>query len=165
MELFCTNGFSSPRGIEKNLVSVSCAYGKKFYFKDSLYNFDEFICRRHPSHTVQRRRSSTCFNNGTLVDVGYKVGKRFLNVMTICHDPKAEQSFYSKYILTPANVAAQQGFKRPKFSQGDFFPGKDINFLYSRNQQREAISETINSDSWANKLVQEKGDVFLSRGE
>lgn len=165
MEIFCTNGFSSPKGIERDLISVICAFGNKFEVNGRLYNFNEFTCRKYPTHTARRRPTSRCFNNGTLVDIGFEVGKRFLNVLTLCHNPSTEQTYYSKYRLSPANVAAQQGFNRPKFSQGDFFPGKDINFLYSRSQQRETLSEIIKSEMWANKLVKEKGDVFLSRGK
>lgn len=166
MELFCTNGFSSPRGIARDLVSVSCAHGSKFQLNGSLYNLNEFACRKYPFHTAQRRLGARCFNDSSLIDVGFRVDKRrFLQTMTLCHNPATEQTYYAKYQLTPASVAAQQGFNRPKFIQGEFFPGKDINFLYSRDQQRETISTIVKSDEWAAKLVQERGDVFLSRGE
>lgn len=165
IELFCTNGFSSPRGIESDLVSVSCAEGSRFDFNGRLHNLDEFSCRKYPSHSLRRRNSSRCFNKSEIVDVGFYVGERFIQTMTICHHPATEQTYYAKYQLTPANVAAQQGFKRPTFIQGDFFPGKDINSLYKRQQQRAAIAEIIKSDEWAARLVQDNSDVFLSRGK
>lgn len=165
MELFCSNGFSSPVGIETNLVSITCAYGSRFHLNTRMYSLNEFVCRKYPHYIVDLRRPSKCYNGSLLVNVGFEVEKRFLKVMTICHNPSTEQTYYSKYRLTPANVAAQQGFKRPKFSQGEFFPGKDINFLYSRNQQREAILEIVRSEKLAHKLIQEKGNIFLARGE
>lgn len=163
MELFCTNGFSHPLGIEKNLVSVSCAYERKFRVNGRLYNLNDFTCHRYPLHGV--RSTKRCFNNATFVDVGFEVEGRFLDVFSVCHDPSTEQTHYAKYKLTPAGVAAQQGFNRPKFWQGDFFPGKDVNNLYTRNRQRETIAEILDSEERANKLVEAKGDVFLSRGE
>lgn len=164
MELFCTNGFSHPLEIEKNSVSVSCAYETKFRLNGRLYNLNEFTCHKYPFHSVQRR-SERCFDDAILVDIGFRVVKRFLNVLTVCHNPSTERTHYAKYKLTPAGVAAQQGFNRPKFLQGDFFPGKDINDLYTRSRQRETISEILKSEVWANKLVEAKGDVFLSRGK
>lgn len=164
MELFCTNGFSRPAGIEANSLSISCAHGSRFHLNGRLYNFNEFACRKYPFHTIQRR-PQPCFNGATLFDVGFQLEKRFVKVMTSCHDMLTEQTYYTNYRLTPASVAAQQGFNRPKFIQGEFFPGKDINFLYTRNQQRDSIAETVKSEAWAQKLVQERGDVFLSRGE
>lgn len=165
MELFCTNGFSYPHGVERNLVSINCAYGSKFLLNGKLYNLNEFTCRKYPYHSARRRPTERCYNDGILVDIGFQVEERFMNVMSVCHDPSTEQTYYAKYKLTPASVAAQQGFNRPKFLQGEFFPGKDINFLYTRNQQRETIAEIISSEACAHKLVQEKGDVFLSRGK
>jgi hypothetical protein len=165
MELFCTNGFSHPLGIEKNLVSVSCAYETKFRLSGSLYNLNEFTCHKYPFHTVQRRSNARCFNDAVLIDIGFRVETRFLNVLTVCHNLLTEQTYFAKYKLTPASVGAQQGFNRPKFLQGDFFPGKNVNDLYTRNRQRETLSEILNSEVWANKLVESKGDVFLSRGK
>lgn len=165
IELFCTNGFSRPHGIERNLVSISCAHGSKFHMNGRLYNFDEFTCRKYPIHSVYHRPLERCFNGGLLFDVGFQVEKQIIRVLTVCHDTSIEQTYFVKYRLTPANVAAQQGFSRPSFIQGEFFPGKDINFLYTRNQQRETISETVQSDVWAHKLVRAKGELYLSRGK
>lgn len=164
MELFCTNGFSHPLGIEKNLASIICAYGGKFRVNGRLYNLNDFTCHKYPYYSV-RHRSQRCYDNGTFLDIGFDIEGRFLEVFSVCFDPKAERTHYAKYKLTPASVAAQQGFNRPKFSQGDLFPGKDVNNLYSRNVQRETMAEILDSEEWADKLVEAKGDVFLSRGE
>lgn len=84
-------------------------------------------------------------------------------MFTVCHDPKSEQTYYAQYQLTPANAAAhQRAIKRPSFIQSDsFFPGKDINLLYSRRHQREIISEFIIGSS------RDAADdsMFLSRGK
>lgn len=166
IQLFCTNGFLSPRGIEKDLVSVGCAYGSKFHLNGTLYNLNDFTCRKYPFYSIERRPSlERCYNDSIFVDIGFKVDKRFLKVMTVCHNPSIEQTYYSMYQLTPANVAAQQGFNRPKFVQGDFFPGKNINSLFTRSNQRDAISSIVKSDERAEMLIHDTGDVFLSRGK
>jgi hypothetical protein len=83
-------------------------------------------------------------------------------VLTVCHDSKSEQTYYAQYQLTPANAAAhQRAIKRPSFIQSDFFPGKDINLLYSRRHQREIISEFIIGSSRAAA----DDSMFLSRGK
>lgn len=165
IELFCKNGFSSPRGVDGDLVSVACAYGNRFRLNSKLHTLSEFVCQSYSAHTLRRRATSRCFNKSTIVDVGFQVGERFVQTIAICHNPATEQTYFAKYRLTPANVAAQQGFKRPQFSQSDFFPGKDINALYKRLQQRAAIAEIIKSDEQADRLVQDDSDVFLSRGK
>ncbi|CRK98271.1 CLUMA_CG011633, isoform A [Clunio marinus] len=164
IEVFCTNGFSRPHEAKGNLVSVSCAYGNKFYSNGRLYNLNEFSCRKFPHHSVHRSYKEKCFNGGLWVDIGFVVEKRLIKVMNVCHDPVTEQTYYVKYRLTPANIAAQQGLNRPKFFQDDFFPGKEINFLYTRSRQRETISKILKSEELGHELVQEKGNAFLSRG-
>lgn len=165
ISLFCTNGFSHPPEVGKNLVSISCAHGGKFQLSGRLYNLSEFTCRKYPFHSTRVRSTERCYNDVVLVDIGFEVGKQFVKVMTSCHNPSKEITYYTHYKLTPASVAAQQGFNRPKFAQGEFFPHKDINFLYTRSQQRETISNTVKSEARAYEFVQARGDVFLSRGE
>lgn len=81
--------------------------------------------------------------------------------MTLCHDVINEQTYYAQYRLTPANVAAQHGIKRPSFIQSNFFPDKDVNLLYGREHQRKIISEFIGSDVL---LSMDASNVYLSRG-
>lgn len=173
IELFCTNGFVSPRGIvDRSLVTLECAYENLFIMNDRTYRFNEFSCRKNPYFSVRQRPrrqlgrdDGRCFNNSTLLDVGFAVNeRRFIVVFTACFNPISEQTYYAKYRLTPANVAAQQGFNRPKFIQGDYFPGKDINDLYSRVSQRQLLTDVLRSEELAEQLVEETGNIFMSRG-
>lgn len=82
--------------------------------------------------------------------------------MTVCHDPTLEQTYYAKYRISPATaIAHQRAIKRPSFIQSDFFAGKDVNSLYSRNHQLDIFSqlkigEDIDDD--------DNPSAFLSRG-
>jgi hypothetical protein len=177
IELFCTNGFASPKGISSSsndndnsttTVTLDCAHENRFTLNGRLFNFNEFSCRKYPYFSIrQRSENEKCFNNSTLLDIGFEMNnnERFIVVFTICFNPILEQTYYAKYQLTPANISPQTGLNRPKFIQGDYFPGKDINSLYSRVNQREALANTLQSDEWAEELIEETGNIFLSRGE
>lgn len=170
IELFCTNGFVSPRAIvDRNLVTLECAYENLFNMNGRSFHFNEFSCRKNPYFSVRQRKQGQderCFNNSTFLDIGYEVNtQRFIVVFTVCFDPIKEQTYYAKYRLTPANISPQQGFNRPKFVQGDYFPGKNINDLYSRINQRQLFSDVLQSDELAEELVEETGNIFMSRGE
>jgi hypothetical protein len=153
MELFCSTGFSFPSNINGNTMSINCKQNDHF-------QFDDFACRKHPIHST-RNRDTKCFNNSTLVDIGFSIqGEKFLIVMTSCHDPIRQQTYYSQYQLTPANyVATQHGVKRPSFIQSNFFPGKDINAFYRREHQRKILNNFIHPDELT------RDDAFLSRGK
>lgn len=151
IELFCSTGFSHPANIAGNSVRISCS---------DRGDDEDFQCRRNPYHTARRRTSERCFNNATLVDIGFEMGERFLIVLTVCHDERVQTTHYAHYRLTPGNLAAQRGIKRPSFIQSDFFPGKDINLLYGRGHQRKII---IKTDA-LNDYDDEKDVVYLSRG-
>jgi hypothetical protein len=82
--------------------------------------------------------------------------------MTLCHDSALEQTYYAKYQLLPATeVAHQRAIKRPSFIQSDFFAGKNVNSLYSRNHQFDIFSQLIIGEDIDDD---ENPSAFLSRG-
>lgn len=166
IELFCTSVFASPGGISGNLIRISCSSGVRFLFNGISYNFNEFTCRNWPTSVAQRRVTlNRCYNQGTIVDVGFKVESRFLKVFTSCHDPRVEQNVYTEYRLTPANDGQESSVSRPGWRQADFFPGKNVDSLHTRNTQRATIATTLNSTSASEKFIElPNSDVYLARG-
>lgn len=161
IQLFCSTGFSYPTTINGNSAHIKCSNNGHIQLNDGQRFFNNFSCRKHPWHSARRRAHASCYNNATLVDVGFDVDDKFLITMTLCHDLISEQTYYVKYRLTPGNIASQHGVKRPSFIQSNFFTGKDINLLYSREHQRKIISEFIGSDVL---LKKDASNVYLSRG-
>lgn len=161
IQLFCSTGFSYPATINGNTAHIKCSDNGHIQLNDGQRFFNNFSCRKHPTHSARRQVHDSCYNNASLVDVGFDVDDKFLITMTLCHDSISEQTYYVKYKLTPGNVASQHGIKRPSFIQSNFFPGKDINLLYSREHQRKIISEFIGSDVL---LKKDASNVYLSRG-
>ena len=145
MELFCSNGFVSPFRVGINLITISCSISNRFSANGILYKFSDFNCRNFVEHTTIRTNIS-CYNGGTLIDIGFHVENRFMKIISICHNELREQSYYSKYQLTPMSIAFQRAFPRPAFRQADFFPGKDINALYTRAIQRSTIAYITSSE-------------------
>lgn len=166
MELFCTNGFATPGGISENLVRISCSTGTIFRLNGIFYNLNEFTCFNWPTSVAQRRiTTSRCFNQGTIVDVGFQVENRFLKVFSACHDPRVEQNYYTEYQLTPSSDGQQSNVVRPGWRQGDFYPGKNVDNLHTRVTQRETIAVILNSASAAARYIEEpNSNIFLARG-
>ena len=163
MELFCSNGFASPLGVGTNLITISCSFGNRFNINGTLYKFNEFNCRNFVEHTTIRTNIS-CYNDGSLIDIGFHVESRFMKIMSVCHNERREQSYYSQYQLTPISIAFQRAMPRPGFRQGDFFPGKDINALYTRTTQRSTIAKITKSDYLSWRWIEDVSDIFLARG-
>lgn len=166
MEVFCTTGFASPAVISSNLIRISCVSGTTFQHNGISYNFNQFTCREFPIPVAIRRMTiARCFNQSTIVDVGFHVENRFLKVHSVCHNPRSEVNYYAEYQLTPASNAQERNVIRPRWSQGDFYPGKNIDNLYTRIQQRNTISTILNSVPRGFKFIEEpESDVFLARG-
>lgn len=162
IQLFCSTGFSYPTTINGNSVYVQCMNNGHIQLNDGQRFLNNFSCRKHPIHSARQRVNKRCFNNATLVDIGFEVDNKFLITMTVCHDSISQQTYYVKYRLTPANVASQHGIKRPSFIQSNFFPDKDVNLLYGREHQRKIISEFIGSDVLLDWM--DTSNVYLSRG-
>lgn len=166
IELFCSDNFATPSGVGSNLIRVACFSGTLFRFNNILYNLNEFTCRSWPTFVAQRRATTNrCFNQGTIVDVGFHVGNRFLKTFTSCHDPRTEENYYTEYTLTPPSNGQERGVVRPNWAQGDFFPGKNVDVMHTRNNQRRTFATILGSTSAADRYIEEvPSDVFLSRG-
>lgn len=165
MELSCDSGFSGPTGITGNTITITCSTGTTFIRSGSFHNIHEFRCREWPTTTLRRRTGQTCFNGATLVDVGFVVGTRFLTVFTSCHDPRTEENYFTESSFVPANGNQQRNVARPPWAQGDFFPGKTVDIMHTRNNQRNAIGRILGSSALAAQIIEaEPSDVFLARG-
>jgi hypothetical protein len=166
MELFCTNAFATPSDVESNLIRISCVSDTRFQHNGIIYNINQFTCRNWPTSVAQRRATITrCFNQGTLIDVGFQVNERFLHVYSACHDPKTEENYYTQDRLTPASAGQESNVARPSWRQGDFFPGKNVDNLHMRNVQRDTIATILGSADYAAEIIEEpNSNVFLARG-
>ena len=166
IELFCTDNFASPSGVSGNSIRVTCSSGTRFRFNNILYNLNEFTCQNWPTFVAQRRvTTNRCFNQGIFVDVGFQVSNRFLRVFTSCHDPRTEENYYTEYTFSPASDGQERNVERPPWAQGDFFPGKNVDLMHTRNNQRRTIATILSSTSAAARFIEEPdSDVFLARG-
>lgn len=107
IELYCSSGFSSPGGAG-NTVIATCASGNQFLYNNARYYFNQFYCTNFPAHTA-RKSGARCYNNGYIVQHGFVVGSRFLNVFDSCFDEIREEALYSHYQLKPENDGFQSG--------------------------------------------------------
>lgn len=108
----------------------------------------------------------TCANGlGTLIKIGWQAGPTFIPLYDTCHDLVAEANYFSTHYLHGKSVAADDtSNERPSFSQGGYFPGLDVNDLYSQATQTETIAQIVGSTSLATQYVVAGSQVFLSRG-
>lgn len=167
IELFCTGSFATPSGVSGSSIRLACSGGTRFRFNGIFHNFNEFTCRTWPTFVAQRRAGTQrCFNQATIVDVGFQVsGNRFLRSFTSCHDPRTEENYFTEYQLTPATDGGERSVERPSWSQGDFFPGKNVDSLHTRNNQRATIATIVGSTALAARYIEASpSDVFLARG-
>lgn len=164
MELWCSGPWTNFPGAP-NLITASCVSGQTFRYAGSNFNFNQFRCNAWPQWTT-RRSTTSCFGNGILVDVGYQVGNRWLQVYQSCHDLVLETNWFTFYRFTPISDANQRNVERPRFTQSDFFPGRNVDNIYRRNDQRNTIGTILASTSQAAFFIEtEPSDVFMARGK
>lgn len=124
--------------------------------------FSDITCNELPAHTA-RPTNRTC-PGGEIAQVGYHVENRWLNLMDICHDPVVAVTHWVHHFQDPWNRGFQRGFPRIMFIQGDFFDTLNVHALYTRGRQRRTIANILGSEQLAQDLIEEVGDLFLSRG-
>ncbi|XP_026326824.1 uncharacterized protein LOC113235359, partial [Hyposmocoma kahamanoa] len=90
--------------------------------------------------------------------VGFIVQGVFYPLYWSCFDQRRLEVIYVWYPQTPANAAPQSNIERPNFLPGTFFPGVDINNLYTQTHQRNRIAQLTGRNTYVNDTQ------FLSRG-
>jgi DNA/RNA non-specific endonuclease len=164
IEMWCSGAWQTPAGAP-NSITVSCVSGQTFRWNNANFNFGSLRCQSWPQWTTRRISSPRCFNNGIFVDVGFQIGTRWFQIYRACHDLALETTYYTISAFTPVSSANQRSVERPRFIQTDFFPGRNVDNLYTRNTQRNTISSLIGSSSMANTFIlNDPSDVFLARG-
>lgn len=164
IEMWCSGAWSSPGGAP-NLITATCVSGQTFRYNNANFNFNQFRCQAWPTFTT-RRSTARCFNNAIFVDIGFQIGTRWLQVFRSCHDLVLETNWFTFYRFTPISDANQRSVERPRFFQTDFFPGRNVENLYTRFVQRTTVSTILNDQAAANRFIQnEPSDIFMARGE
>lgn len=156
VELFCSSALKN---------NATCQSNGQFLINGQSQNFSTYVCPKLPVSSV-RRTGSTCYGGNPIVEIGFDLGDgRFPKIVTICHDEVNEANIWALNRLTPANNEWQHSFPRPNFqTPPEFFGGKNVDGLYTKNNQRAIFGQILGSQELANELVQLTGDVYLARG-
>lgn len=160
IELFCSKNFKQP--FEGQTVVVSCVEGTQFLSKGKSYEFNKFVCTAYPDHSV-KTTARTCIG-GKLLEIGFKVKSKWLNLLEICHNSIRGETHWVHYKQAPENAGFQRNVARIGFIQGDLYKGLKVDDLYKRVTQRKTIAKILGSNELANQLIAATGDYFLSRG-
>lgn len=105
-------------------MTATCTSGNQFLYNNARYNFNQFSCTNFPAHTA-RKSGARCYNNGYIVQHGFVVGSRFLNVFDSCHNEAREETYYASYQLRPENDGFQSGMSLKLFYQFRFDKNTD----------------------------------------
>lgn len=124
--------------------------------------FNQLACTQSPVH-VPKRTNRTCVD-GVIIEIGFIAENNWLSLMEICHDEELGSSSWVHYYQNPENLGYQRSYPRISFIQGGFYRGLQVNRLYTRNEQRHTFGEILGSIELSEKLIAQRGDLFLSRG-
>ncbi|XP_069679728.1 uncharacterized protein [Periplaneta americana] len=143
---------------------ATCTSGTTFTVNSDSYDFAQFACNSYPFH-VARASGGKCYDGTKLeIEIGFEVESDFYKIIDICFDESLLSSLYSKFTLVSGIGGYQSGFPRPSFIQDDFYPGLSVNDLYTRNTQRETISNILGSSQLGDEYIDSSSDYFLARG-
>ncbi|CAH4033352.1 uncharacterized protein LOC123715121 [Pieris brassicae] len=122
--------------------------------------FRQLTCSGHAiSEAVET--NERCYGNNVVIRVGYVVNNVLYPTYWSCYDKRRFEVLYVWYAQNPSNSVPQTGVDRPSWMAGNFFPGVNINNLYTRNRQREAIARSVGNNMVDRYVTNHQ---FLSRG-
>ncbi|CAG9792043.1 unnamed protein product [Diatraea saccharalis] len=122
--------------------------------------FGGLVCSTHPAHQAQAT-GGRCFNNNIVIRVGFVVDNVFHTWYQSCFDQNRLEVLYVWYNQDATNAVHQTNVARPSWSAGSFFPGLNINSVYTQVQQKQAIANIV-GQSMADRYV--TSTQFLARG-
>uniref|UniRef100_A0A1I8P1L8 DNA/RNA non-specific endonuclease domain-containing protein n=1 Tax=Stomoxys calcitrans TaxID=35570 RepID=A0A1I8P1L8_STOCA len=160
IDMYCSNSFVSPfENMTK--VTAQCLQGLYFLVDGIILPFHNFSCTEWPVYTA-RRTGRNCSGGTDLLAVGFEVQDGFLQTMDICHDEVNEVTRYVHHVLNPSSAAYQRSVARPRFIEGDFYEGKNVDQLYTKIQQNITISQILGMD--ASPYFNDSIDIYMARG-
>uniref|UniRef100_A0A182YBL0 DNA/RNA non-specific endonuclease/pyrophosphatase/phosphodiesterase domain-containing protein n=1 Tax=Anopheles stephensi TaxID=30069 RepID=A0A182YBL0_ANOST len=165
VELFCSHGFrkGSPGGKSKS-ATIICEDDGRLGYQSEQYNMSDFSCQRPVFH-VAERTASRCYDNGTIVRVGFSVeADRFARLYEVCFDETHLRTHYVKHRLTPHNAHHQRSVKRPSFLQGAFYGELKMAALYTYAAQHATLTRILGSPARVDALLDNKRGLFFARG-
>jgi len=157
------NGFNNTKPGTK-LAIATCDSDTTFYVNSVSYDFSDFACRSYPFPTA-RYSGSTCYD-GTkrYIEIGFEVESHFYKLMDVCFDDVLYTTLYVKATIVSGIAGFQREFSRPDFIQGIFFPGMSLNTTYTKNTQRQTISDLLGSPELGDYFINATSNYFLSKG-
>lgn len=163
IQLFCPDSFLAP--FERlQSIKAYCVGGQNFRVEKQdfiLFNLKHLQCKSWPKYSA-RRTGSTCNGGTSLIEIGFQVEGGFLQMMDVCHDEVDEVTRYVHHKLTPYSSEYQRGIDRPKFTEGDFYQGKNVDQIYTQVQQQEMFREILGEGS--DQYFDIPKNMFLARG-
>lgn len=163
IQLFCPGSFLPPFEHLQSMKAY-CLGGLNFRVEKEnfiVFNLKHLQCKSWPKY-VARRTGSTCNGGTDLVEVGFEVEDGFLHAMDVCYDEAEEVTRYVHHKLTPYSSEYQRGIDRPKFLEGDFYENKNIDQMYTQNQQQETFRKILGEGS--DQYFNISKSIFLARG-
>lgn len=165
VELYCSGkGFDAPFEA-KELLTATCGNHDEFMIDGYLVRFDEIRCHDPVATSADRSLDRTiCGPEVTQINVGFQLFNRFIYTMEICHDETLESTRFAFYSQGRTNVAYQQFFNTPSFKIGTFYQGRDLDKLYTIQNQRVNVFSKLGS-AQVSKLLDESKGLFLVPGQ
>ncbi|KAL0839645.1 hypothetical protein ABMA28_016314 [Loxostege sticticalis] len=122
--------------------------------------FGDLTCSSNAFHEAEST-NERCFGNHAVIRVGFIVDNVFHTWYRSCFDRNRLEVLYVWYNQNAAYAVHQTGVARPSWLAGSFFPGININTLYTQVHQKQQIG-TIVGQNVVDRYV--TTHQFLARG-
>ena len=161
VEFFCSSGFVNFPGVTN--INGTCSSGTQFLYNGTQYTIKKFQCKSEVNHTTIKTNEK-CFNNSSLIKVGFPVGKRFLSTFEVCHEELMMHTYWTHYQLSPMSSIYQTGVARPDFIKDKYFVGVNVNDRYTLKTQNRTLARILGSQECAASLLNDSLDMYMARG-
>ena len=127
--------------------------------------YNELGCKQKVKEVLVEIGSCATDGVGTLIRAGWQVDSDLVRIYDMCHDKVKLLNYYSIDVIPGRSAEAKvSGNSRPAFSQGDFYPGIDVNTQYTQVTQTATVAQIVGSAELAAHYIDSQAQFFFSRG-
>lgn len=145
-----------------NVLRATCLHNDVVRARSREVKFRQLECEDFPA-SRSRKTTNHCYGNKTLIEIGYKFGRKFLKTIAVCFDMQEAKPLYSWYDHPTAHLGYQNGVRRPSFVDNGMYDF-EVDQKYARKNQQDTFAMILKSKSLARRYVRNDQLYFLSRG-
>ncbi|KAK2709754.1 uncharacterized protein LOC136027020 [Artemia franciscana] len=162
--LYCPGVGNFLEKTQEQISEMTCTDGAIFTASKENVSFSMLSCRSPIKESLVEEDRCGNSRKGTKVLIGWISSTVFKRQILVCHNKDTMRTSYTHSTINGTGIEAKDlGNARPGFKKGSYFPGIDLETLYSQSNQKSWFNFTFGSEL-SKKYIDVPKNLYFARG-